>query len=49
MFGKHHGFSAAYTRKDVDEVLNRLEETAKEIVDYYIRLCHISNYCPRGK
>jgi len=31
MFGKHHGFSAAYTKKDVDEVLNRLEKTAKEV------------------
>jgi len=35
MFGKHHGFSAAYTIKDVDEVLNRLEKTAKEVADYY--------------
>ena len=35
MFGKHHGFSAAYTKKDVDEVLNRLEKTAKEVANYY--------------
>ena len=37
LFGKHHGFSAAYTKEDVDEVLNRLEKTAKEVVDYYKR------------
>ena len=35
MFGKHHGFSAAYTKEDVDEILNRLEKTAKEVADYY--------------
>ena len=35
MFGKHHGFSSAYTKKDVDEVLNGLEKTAKEIEDFY--------------
>jgi len=35
MFGKHHGFSAVYTKKDVDEVLNRLEKTAKEVADCY--------------
>ena len=35
MFGKHHGFSAAYTEEDVDEVLNRLEKTAKEVADCY--------------
>jgi hypothetical protein len=35
MFGTHHGFSAAYTKEDVDEVLNRLEKTAKEVADYY--------------
>ena len=35
MFGKHHGSSAAYTKKDVDEVLNRLEKTAGQVVHCY--------------
>lgn len=33
IFGKHNGFSAAYKKEDVDEVLNRLEKTAKEIAN----------------